>query len=102
VGGTIGFFVSGAVLFVLGVLLPVGIGKVLTNPVVGMILLMIGAFIGHTVEEKGKVTSEDLKEAVKAGVGITFGWFAIWIGVAVVGGVAFFFLKVFSSMPSNF
>ncbi len=100
-GGTIGFFVSGIAVFLLSNLLP-SLRDLLTNPILLMVVCVMGIFIGDSIEKNGRLTTGDVKEAVKGGVGITFSWLAIWIGIGVVVAIFVFFLKAFNFMPNNY
>jgi len=100
-GGTIGFFASGGLVFILSTLLP-DLSGILTNPIVFMVLCVIGVFIGGSIAEKGRLTISDVKEAVKGGVSITLGWFAIWIGFGLVIMVFVLFLKALNFLPRNY
>lgn len=49
-------------------------------------LVVAGSFIGGNIEENGRVSFTDIKDALMSGVGITFTWLIIWgfIGLVVV------------------
>jgi len=100
-GGTIGFFVGGGIIFILSLSFP-SFGKIFMNPIIFMIIVVFSAFIGNKIEENGKITTNDVKEAVQGGVGITFAWFAIWIAIGLVFVVIAYFFKILNFMPTNY
>jgi len=82
-GGGIGFFVGYGIILLLSFSFP-DIGDILMNPIIIMIIVVFSALIGHKIEENRKLTTNDVKEAVKGGIGITFGWYAFWLTIALV------------------
>lgn len=100
-GGTIGFFVGSGIVFILSINFP-DFGKIFMNPIIFMIIALFSAFIGNKIEENGKITTSDVKEAVKGGIGITFAWFAIWIAIVLAVDAVVYFLKILNSMPRNY
>ena len=100
-GGTIGFFVGGGIVFILSINFP-ELGKIFMNPIVFMIIVVFSGIIGSKIEENGKITTSDVKEAVKGGVGITFGWFAIWIAIGLAVVAVVYFFKILNYMPTNY
>jgi uncharacterized membrane protein len=100
-GGTIGFFATGIPILLLSILWP-SIGELLMNPILFMVLCMAGVFIGNSIEKKGKISTGDVKKAIKEGVVFTFGWFTIWFGIGLVFFLIVFILKLMNSMPRNY
>ena len=78
------------------------LGEIFGNPIVFMIVAVFSAFIGNKIEENGKITASDAKEAIKDGVGVTFGWFAIWIVIGLGIGAVVYFFKILNFMPKNY
>jgi len=72
------------------------------NPIIFMIIVVFSVLIGNKIEENGKITTGDVKEAVKGGVGITFGWFAIWIAIGLAAGGVVYFFRILNYMPTNY
>ncbi len=72
------------------------------NPFVLMIIVLSFVFIGSKIEENGKITIDDVKEAIKDGTGMTFYWFAIWIAIGLACFAIVCFLKILNSMPTNY
>jgi hypothetical protein len=100
-GGTIGFFAGGALIFILTNLIP-SLGSFLFNPIVFMVLCVACVFIGSTIQENKRISLGDIKEAIHAGVGVTFGWIFIWVAIGLVGAIVVFAIKAINIMPKNY
>jgi flagellar biosynthesis protein FlhB len=100
-GGTIGFLVGIISVGIISILFP-NSRDLLTNPIILMIIVVTTGLIGNSIEEKGSLSANNIKEAVKGGVFVTFSWFAICIGIGLVIAAIVFFFKILSFMPRNY